>query len=150
MSAETVFNIANNGILVLWLLLIVAPRWQGTRILVQSVAVPIVIGLTYTWLIVMVFFGGALPQGGNFTSLSGVMAFFTSPIAATAGWIHYLVFDLFVGAWQVRDAQARGIAHLAIVPCLIVTLLAGPVGLLLYVALRAGLRRGGFFLEEAA
>ncbi len=97
--------------------------------LVQSIAVPLVIGLTYLWLFATASIGGALPEGGNFTSLAGVMAFFTSPVAATAGWIHYLVFDLFVGAWQVRDAQARGISHLAVVPCLILTLLAGPVGL---------------------
>jgi Mn2+/Fe2+ NRAMP family transporter len=77
------------------------------------------------------------------------MAFFTSPVAATAGWIHYLVFDLFVGAWQVRDAQRRGITHLAVIPCLVLTLLAGPVGLLLYLALRTGMRRGGFLLEDA-
>jgi hypothetical protein len=149
MSPETVFNIANNGILVFWLLLIVAPHWRVTETLVQSVVVPVIIGLTYTWLIATVFFGGALPEGGNFSSLAGVMAFFTSPVAATAGWIHYLVFDLFVGAWQVRDAQRRGITHLAVIPCLVLTLLAGPVGLLLYLALRTGMRRGGFLLEDA-
>jgi hypothetical protein len=149
MSPETVFNIANNGILVFWLLLIVAPHWRVTETLVQSVVVPVIIGLTYTWLIATVFFGGALPEGGNFSSLAGVMAFFTSPVAATAGWIHYLVFDLFVGAWQVRDAPRRGITHLAVIPCLVLTLLAGPVGLLLYLALRTGMRRGGFLLEDA-
>jgi hypothetical protein len=149
MSPETVFNIANNGILVFWLLLIVAPHWRVTETLVQSVVVPVIIGLTYTWLIATVFFGGALPEGGNFSSLAGVMAFFTSPVAATAGWIHYLVFDLFVGAWQVRDAQRRGITHLAVIPCLVLTLLAGPVGLLLYLALRTGMRRGGLLLEDA-
>jgi len=21
------------------------------------------------------------------------------------GWVHYLAFDLFIGSWQVRDAQ---------------------------------------------
>lgn len=149
MSAETVFDIANNGILIFWLLLIAAPHWRVTELLVQSVVIPVVIGLTYTWLIAMVFFGGALPEGGNFTSLAGVMTFFTSPVAATAGWIHYLVFDLFVGAWEVRDATRRGIPHLAVIPCLILTLLAGPVGLLLYVALRIGMRRGGLLLEDA-
>jgi hypothetical protein len=149
MSPEIVFNIANNGILVFWLLLIVAPHWRVTETLVQSVVVPVIIGLTYTWLIAAVFFGGALPEGGNFSSLAGVMAFFTSPVAATAGWIHYLVFDLFVGAWQVRDARRRGIAHLAVIPCLVLTLLAGPVGLLLYLALRTGMRRGGLLLEDA-
>lgn len=149
MSAQAVFTIANNGILVFWLLLIVAPRWKGTDLLVHSMAVPVVIGLTYAWLIARSFMGEGA-AGAGFFSLAGVMAFFTSPVAATAGWIHYLVFDLFIGAWEARDARRRGIAHLAVIPCLIVTLLFGPIGLLLYLAMRALLRKGGWSLQETA
>ena len=36
------------------------------------------------------------------------LAFFTSPCVALAGWIHHVIFDLFIGAWEVRDAQRRG------------------------------------------
>ena len=131
LSPDTVFLIANRGIIVFWVLLIVAPRWKGTDLLVNSVVVPVAIGLTYTWLIARVFMGEG-DTDASFTSLHGVMAFFTSPVAATAGWIHYLVFDLFIGAWETRDAQRRGIPHLAVIPCLIVTLLFGPIGFLLY------------------
>jgi hypothetical protein len=53
-----------------------------------------------------------------------------------AGWIHYLIFDLFVGAWEARDARRRGVPHLLLVPCLLATLMIGPVGLLLYVLVR--------------
>jgi hypothetical protein len=53
-----------------------------------------------------------------------------------AGWIHYLAFDLFVGAWEVRDAQRQGIHHLLVIPCLLATLMAGPAGLALYWLLR--------------
>ena len=52
-----------------------------------------------------------------------------------AGWVHYLAFDLFVGSWEVRDAQRLGIPHLLVVPCLVLTFLFGPVGLLLYLGL---------------
>ena len=149
MSPETVFNIANNGIVIFWLLLIVAPRWKGTGILVHSIAVPVIIGLTYTWLIARAMMGEGAP-GGSFFSLHGVMAFFTSPVAATAGWIHYLVFDLFIGAWESRDAQRSGPSHIAVVPCLVVTLLFGPIGFLLYLALRAILRKGSCSLVETA
>jgi hypothetical protein len=118
MTPDKIFAIANNGILIFWLLLIVAPGWRGTRILVQSVAIPVVLGLTY-------------------------IALFAS--AAVGG---LLVFDLFVGAWETRDAQRRGISHFLVIPCLVVTLLVGPVGLLLYLGLRAVLGKGGFFLSE--
>jgi hypothetical protein len=58
-----------------------------------------------------------------------------------AGWVHYLAFDLFIGAWQVRDAQRRGIKHLWVVPCLLTTLVFGPAGLLLYFIMRYSLTR---------
>ena len=147
MEPELVFNIANNGILIFWLLLIVAPKWKGTEIAVHSILIPVVLGLTYLWLIVTGFMGG-MPDGAGFFSLSGVMAFFTSPAAATAGWVHYLVFDLFIGAWEVRDAGRRGISHWAVIPCLIVTLMFGPIGLLLYLVLRMTLGKGGGLLAE--
>jgi hypothetical protein len=58
-----------------------------------------------------------------------------------AGWIHYLAFDLFIGSWQVRDAERNGVPHLAVVPCLVLTFLLGPTGLLLYLLIRAGVTR---------
>ena len=149
MEPELIFAIANNGILIFWLLLIVAPKWKGTEIAVHSIAIPVVLGLTYIWLIVTGFMEG-MPAGAGFFSLAGVMAFFTSPAAATAGWVHYLVFDLFIGAWEVRDAGRRGIAHWAVIPCLIVTLMFGPIGFLCYLVLRLALSKGGVFLAENA
>lgn len=50
MQPALVFAIANNGILLFWLLLIVAPRWRGTEIAVHSIALPLALGLTYLWL----------------------------------------------------------------------------------------------------
>jgi len=57
-----------------------------------------------------------------------------------AGWVHYLAFDLFIGCWIVLDAQERHIKHLLLVPCLGLTFMFGPVGLLLYFILRAASR----------
>ena len=54
-----------------------------------------------------------------------------------AGWVHYLAFDFFIGCWMVIDAAERGIKHLLVVPCLVLTFMFGPAGLLLYVGLRA-------------
>ncbi len=58
-----------------------------------------------------------------------------------AGWIHYLCFDLFIGSWQVRDAAANNISHWLVIPCLFLTFMFGPVGLLLYFALRTTPKR---------
>lgn len=150
MTPELVFTIANNGILPFWLLLIVAPRWRGTELAVHSIAIPMILGLAYLWLLIRVTLGGEGAPGSSFFTLAGVMALFMSPAAATMGWIHYLIFDLFIGAWISRDAMRCGMSHWIAAPCLIVTLFAGPVGLLLYFVVRLALGRGGFLLTETA
>jgi hypothetical protein len=69
------------------------------------------------------------------------MNIFTTPRTIIGCWVHYLVFDLFVGAWIARDARRLAIPHLAIVPLLISTLAFGPIGLAAYLLLRLILRK---------
>ncbi|HEY8563592.1 MAG TPA: ABA4-like family protein [Pyrinomonadaceae bacterium] len=132
MKAEQIFSIANSLALLSWLVLIIAPRWSPTRKIIRSGAVPLLLSAAYLILIVL-FFGAA---EGGFGSLPEVMRLFTNEWAALAGWIHYLAFDLLVGIWEVRDAEERGISHWFVIPCLVLTFLLGPIGFLLYFALR--------------
>jgi len=141
-----VFLICNYGILPAWALLIAAPGNAWTTRIVHSMLVPVVLGAVYLWAFIA---NPDLPEGGGFTTLAGVMAMFTSPWIALAGWVHYLIFDLFIGAWEVRDAARRGIRHAYVVPCLIVTLMAGPIGLASYLLLRI-LLRGAPMLAETS
>ncbi|MBW1904451.1 MAG: DUF4281 domain-containing protein [Deltaproteobacteria bacterium] len=133
MPFDTLFKAANYAVIPFWLLLIVAPRWSWTQRLVHSPVVLLLFAPIYAYLL----FGFApAPEGVEFSSLYGVMVGFSAPHIVVAGWIHYLIFDLFVGAWESRDARRRGIPHLLVVPCLLVTLIGGPIGLLLYVLVR--------------
>ncbi len=75
---------------------------------------------------------------GGFDFLDNVMLLFTDRGATTVGWVHFLAFDLLVGGWITRDALRKHVPHLAIIPCLYLTLMFGPVGLLCYLAIRAG------------
>ena len=144
MNPETVFVVCNTGVLPFWALLAVAPRWPWTQRLVHALWVPCVLAVGYAWAL----FSNTPAEGGSFSSLPGVMVLFAQPHAALAGWIHYLAFDLFIGAWEVRDAQRRDIPHVWVLPCLFFTLMAGPLGLLLYLGVR-GLRSGEAGLAEA-
>ena len=85
---------------------------------------------------------------GGFSSLAGVRALFDNPWGLLAGWTHYLAFDLFIGGWEVRDAQRRGVPHLLIVPALALTFLFGPAGLLLYLATRRFAPGKGALVDE--
>jgi apolipoprotein N-acyltransferase len=81
----------------------------------------------------VISFGG----DGGMDSLANLKVSFQRDEVLILGWVHYLVFDLFIGSWISRDAQKNAFSHLAIVPVLILTLFAGPIGLLLYLLFRA-------------
>ena len=136
MEAAEIFQIASTAVLPGWLLLILVPRWRFTMP-VAAVGLPLALAVVYA-----VVLGRHWGEGqGGFGSLKEVGMLFANPFALLAGWVHYLAFDLFIGAWEVRDAQKHQVPHLAVVPCLLLTFLFGPAGLLLYFVLRYALRR---------
>ena len=132
MKAEQIFSIVNLIAMLGWILLLFVPRWSWTRKIVLSGAIPLLLSVAYLVLIVL-FFGKA---DGGFDSLANVMKLFTNEWAVLAGWIHYLAFDLFVGSWEVKDAQGKGVSHWFVIPCLVLTFLLGPIGFLLYHIIR--------------
>ncbi len=69
-------------------------------------------------------------------TLENLKLSFTRDEVLILGWVHYLVFDLFIGAWISRDSSQNNIPHLQIIPSLILTLLLGPIGLLTYLIIR--------------
>ena len=144
MSHESLFSIATTAVLPGWALLVFLPGWKWTTRLIASLLIPGLLGLLYLWLIVT----GLPGAGGGFGSLAEVARLFDDPALLLAGWIHYLAFDLFIGAWEVRDARRVGLHHLLVVPCLGLTFMLGPVGLVLYLALRAAVR-GKLWVEES-
>lgn len=144
MPLELVFKAANFSVLPFWLLLFVAPRWSWTQRLVHGPVVVLLMAPMYAYLL---FGYGSMPEDMNFRTLYGVMVGFSVPHIVMAGWLHYLVFDLFVGAWEVRDASRRGVPFWAVLPCLFLTLMAGPLGLLAYVLVRF-FRTGHLEFEE--
>jgi len=99
--------------------------------------VPLLIAGVYAWLLL----AHPVPKGGGFGSLAQVAVLFGSPYALLAGWIHYLAFDLFTGAWEARDAARLGLSQWLVLPCLVLTFLVGPLGLALYLLLKLALRR---------
>jgi prepilin signal peptidase PulO-like enzyme (type II secretory pathway) len=137
MKAEQIFSIANLVAMLSWVILAVAPRWIVTRKVILSGVIPLLLSAAYLVLIVL-FFG---KSEGGFGSLADVMKLFTNEWAVLAGWIHYLAFDLFVGTWEVKDAQEKGISHWFVIPCLFLTFMLGPIGFLLYSILRVFLAK---------
>ena len=134
MSEAQLFQYASTTALLSWIALVVQPKRVAP---VLRFAVPGALAVLYIWALAT---APKNPDGG-FGSLAQVKALFTQDRAILAGWVHYLAFDLFIGCWEVMDARERGINHLIVIPCLLLTFIFGPVGLLLYFVLRTTLSR---------
>jgi hypothetical protein len=141
MNWDMIFGLANAWALLGWVILALAPK---RAIIAPFVffAGSVLLACLYAGLIIPLM-AGLISDGGptgrpaaDLTSLAGVMALFDSPGGATIGWIHYLAFDLFVGTWISRNADAHKISRWLQLPILFFTLMAGPIGLLLYLLLR--------------
>lgn len=125
---EQVFSVVNAMALVSWIVLIVLPRTPLLRRMIQVLAVG-ALCLAYAVLIQLHFF--SVP-GGGYGSLAAVQRLFEAPEVALAGWIHYLAFDLFVGLWIARRADAGGLSRWLQAPVLVLTFMFGPIGLLVF------------------
>lgn len=132
MQPDALFQLSGPLAMAGWLALAASPLAPRLMGLAASLVIPVILSLGYTALILSNWSGAE----GGFGSLSDVMLLFTNPAVALAGWLHYLAFDLFVGAWEVRTARREGIPHLLVLPCLVLTFLFGPIGLLAFLALR--------------
>jgi hypothetical protein len=136
MSPHQLFPVLNLAAMAGWMLLAVSPRWPRL-IDVAGRGFPIIFACVYIVAIAANWRGSER----GFSSLADVATLFANPWLLLAGWTHYLAFDLFVGSWETRDARERRIPHLLVLPCLLLTFLFGPAGLLLYLGLRAGVTR---------
>ncbi|TFU01116.1 DUF4281 domain-containing protein [Polymorphobacter arshaanensis] len=137
MPLEQIFSIASGVAMLGWLLLVLAPFNRKLLVRGARIVVALLCGGYASLLAHALLAGPGAPAGAGFGSLEGVSLLFSARGALLAGWVHYLAFDLFVGSWEVENAGAHGIAHWLVLPCLFFTLMAGPVGLLLYLLLRA-------------
>lgn len=132
MTPDTMFRLCNTIAMIGWLILIVLPVWHSSDKFVTGVIVTL-FAVIYTYYIVTNI--QAIDMK-SFGSLKGVTALFTNPLAVLIGWVHYLAFDLMVGLFIKKNSLKYGISHWIVIPCMLLTFMFGPIGLLLYLLIR--------------
>jgi hypothetical protein len=133
MDTEALFRLANVLALPGWIALAAAP-WRRAALI--RVARVVGASLAIFYLVLLLAGSGSGLVGVDY-SAAGLAALFSRPEALLIGWVHYLAFDLWVGSWEAEEAERTGVPHLLLLPCLFLTFLLGPVGLLAFLAARA-------------
>jgi hypothetical protein len=132
---ETVFNLANLFVMPFWALMIFLPHWRWTRRIMATLWPIVALSIVYAALLISQL-GGSAAELMN-PSLDSIAALLGTPEGATIGWVHFLVFDLFVGRWVYLDSREREISAWFVSPALFFVLMSGPLGLLIYLGARA-------------
>jgi Domain of unknown function (DUF4281) len=139
MGWDMIFKLTNGIAMIGWLILWFAPRRPVLLSLVMYLGVGLLC-LIYVICFTLLLTGAAGDGGGaaTFTAydIPNIRKLFASDAGIVIGWTHYLAFDLFVGLWIARDADNKGFSRVAQIPILFGTLMAGPVGLLIWLMLR--------------
>lgn len=131
MSLDFLFNGANLFVLPFWALMILLPKWGVTRRVMASYLPFVALAGVYLYLFVI----SLDPQTTEAFSdpqlqLSTLAQLFSQEKVMAAGWVHYLVMDLFVGRWIYQQGQATGVWT---VHSLLLCFFAGPLGLLSHI-----------------
>lgn len=138
MSADDLFGLASAAVLPGWLILILAPRGRWVWLdRIPALIIPFGLSALYTGLI-LAHFAGA--EGGGFGSIAQVRALFASDYGLLAGWVHYLAFDLMIGAVMAGQMDKMGLSRLSQAPLLALIFLFGPLGAFLIWAAQGSLR----------
>lgn len=130
-----VFSLSSLLVLPFWLLMIFLPGWRWTKRIVSSLWIVAGAALLYAGLVIPGIYQ-ILPAVMN-PDLAGIATLLSTPVGATIAWAHFLAFDLFVGRWVYLDSRDRRISAFLVSPILFFVLMLGPLGLLLYLLLRA-------------
>lgn len=134
MSPETLFSLLGPPTLAGWAILILAPRRWAWVNSVPAFVIPAIFSALYAALVLTHF----ASTGGGYGTLAAVRQLMTSDWMLLAGWIHYLAFDMMIGAVMARRLDRVGLSRLLQAPLLVLIFLFGPAGFLLaYVTERA-------------
>ncbi|GGU55038.1 ABA4-like family protein [Streptomyces lavendofoliae] len=118
-----------------WLLMILAPNWAWTRRIAASPLTVVPILLVYLGLAASVV--PELWTAVREPDLDTFRALVALADGAGAVWAQIIAWDLLIGQWMYLEARRLGLHPLLTGPLLVLTVLLSPVGLLLFLAVRA-------------
>lgn len=133
LNPSTIFNFGNSFVLLGWILLVFLPYWKYTQPIILN-GMLVLLAALYSYLILRGI-GNFSPD--SFGSLESVKALFQDDSAVAAGWLHYLTFDLFVGAYIMRKAKELDISRILATICLPFAFMFGPMGYLLFLIFKS-------------
>lgn len=146
MAPEILFSYVGAAAMAGWSILIFGPRKYTWVNAIALWVIPFGLSAVYAALV----FSKFSETGGGFGSLSNVAILMSNDWALLAGWVHFLAFDLFIGAVMAARMDHFGVSRLVQAAILATTFMLGPLGFLIAGLTELGLRARLFPTQNAS
>ena len=148
LTSDNIYLLANWGVIPFWLMLLTIPNQPITKILVNSVIVPLILASAYVYLAYKLYLDGEVFDVFQlYFGLDSLYSIYSNEIFLLIFWLHFLSISLFIGSWISRDAQRYMVPKILTMLSLILTYFSGPVGLVFYWIIRIFFARKISFYE---
>lgn len=136
MTPEALFQHAGTIAIFGWAILLFAPRRWPLLNAVPLIVIPALLSGLYAVLVLRFF----AETGGGYDTLAAARQLLSTDWMLLAGWVHFLAFDLFAGAWMALRMDAVRLHRLLQAPILLSILYFGPAGFLIGLLATGALR----------
>ena len=138
LTFENIYLWTNFGILPFWLMLIIIPNSKVTQILINSVILPLILSITYVYVIYQTILldEPIFDIFKLYLSLDDLYTVFATESFLLVFWLHFLTLNLFLGSWVSRDGVKHNMSRGLVSFPLILIYFTGPLGLVLYWVIR--------------
>lgn len=134
LTFENIYLWSNFGVLPFWLMLIIIPNSRLSRILINSVILPLILSTAYVYVVYQAILldESLFDVFKLYFSIDNLYTVFATESFLLVFWLHFLFLNLFVGSWVSRDAAKHQISRSLVFLPLILIYFTGPLGLVLY------------------
>ena len=137
-TLEMIYLWLNIGVLPFWIVLVVFPNSQISKVFIVSVFPIFILSLVYAYLLYVAYIGGYdfLQNFKLYLGLSEISKLFENQSFLILFWMHFLAMNLFCGGWITNDSQLFRMNKFLVAWPLIITYLIGPIGVVIYWMIR--------------
>ena len=137
LTVENIYLIANWGVIPFWLLLILIPNHNITKFFSHSVIAPLLLAVAYVFVARQIILEDNIFEGFKlYLGLDGLSEIYSNESLKLIFWLHFLAISLFVGAWVARDSERHMVPKFLSAPCILITYVTGPFGIVIYWVVR--------------
>ena len=134
LTFENIYLWTNFCILPFWFAIIVGPNSKFTQFFVNSVVLPLFLGVTYIYVIYQIILldESLFELFKIYLSLDSLYTVFETESFLLIFWLHFISLNLFLGSWVGRDAFKHNMHRGVVLIPLLLIYFSGPVGLVSY------------------